>query len=169
MIVESYRPIRDIGGAGLHRGGCGIEKIYGLLAAGEVSIHDDREVVPPWGINGGLHGGTSNKWLHRAGAAAPERIPSKIDNLEVGPGDRVISRTAGSGSRGDPLDRPPAHVARDVRFGVVSAERARSDYGVALNGRTIDEAATAALRETMRAERGPAPPFEFGHRPWIGA
>ena len=125
--------------------------------------------MPPWGINGGLHGGTSNKWLHRAGAAGPERVPSKIDNLKVGPGDRVIFRTAGSGGWGDPLDRPPAHVARDVRYGIVSAGRARSDYGVVLTGRTIDEAATAALRDTMRAGRGPAPQFEFGDRPWIAA
>ncbi len=169
VVVESYRPIRDSGGAGLHRGGCGIEKIYRLLAAGEVSIHDDREVVPPWGINGGLHGGTSNKWLHRAGAEAPERVPSKIDNLKVAPGDRVIFRTAGSGGWGDPLDRPTAHVARDVRYGIVSAERARSDYGVVLTGRAIDEAATASLRETMRADRGPAPAFEFGDRPWVTA
>ena len=169
VVVESYRPIRDSGGAGLHRGGCGIEKIYRLLAAGDVSIHDDREVVPPWGINGGLHGGTSNKWLHRAGAEAPERIPSKIDNLKVAPGDRVIFRTAGSGGWGDPLDRPAAHVARDVRYGIVSPERARSDYGVVLTGRAIDAAATATLRDTMRAERGPAPAFEFGDRPWVTA
>ncbi len=167
VIVESYRPVRDSGGAGLHRGGCGIEKIYRLLAAGEVSIHDDREVVPPWGINGGLHGGTSSKWLHRAGGAAPERIPSKIDNLVVGPGDRVIFRTAGSGGWGDPLDRPPAQVARDVRHGVVSTERARAEYGIVLDGRGVDEAATASLRDIMRAARGPAPAFEFGERPWI--
>ncbi len=53
MRVESYRPIKDSGGPGLHRGGCGIEKIYRVLEPGRVSIHDDREVVPPWGINGG--------------------------------------------------------------------------------------------------------------------
>ena len=83
VLVERYRPVKDSGGAGLHRGGCGIEKVYYLLEPGEVSIHDDREVVPPWGINGGLHGGTSSKWLLRAGDDAPERIPSKIDNLQV--------------------------------------------------------------------------------------
>ena len=31
IMVESYRPIRDSGGPGLHRGGCGIEKIYHLM------------------------------------------------------------------------------------------------------------------------------------------
>ena len=47
VLVESYRPIKDSGGAGLHRGGAGIEKIYRVLEAGKVSIHDDREIVPP--------------------------------------------------------------------------------------------------------------------------
>ena len=96
-----YRPIQDSGGPGLHRGGAGIEKVYRLLEPGQVSIHDDREVVPPWGINGGLHGGTSSKWMLSAPAqTSRSRIPSKIDNLKVEPGDRIIYRTAGSGRLG---------------------------------------------------------------------
>ena len=63
-------PIKDFGGAGLHRGGAGIEKVYRVLESGRVSIHDDREIVPPWGINGGKFGGTSSKWLVKAGAKA---------------------------------------------------------------------------------------------------
>ena len=162
VIVESYRPVRDSGGAGLHRGGCGIEKIYRVLAAGDVSIHDDREVVPPWGINGGLHGGTSSKHLIRAGSDVPERVPSKIDNLKVAPGDRVVFRTAGSGGWGDPLDRAPKLVARDVRYGVVSVERAASDYGVVVVQGQPDEAATATLRAQQGQARGPASRFDFG-------
>jgi N-methylhydantoinase B len=42
VLVESYRPVRDAGGAGLHRGGAGIEKIYKVLEPGSISIHDDR-------------------------------------------------------------------------------------------------------------------------------
>ena len=93
ILIDRYRPIRDSGGPGLHRGGAGIEKVYAVLAAGEISIHDDREVVPPWGINGGLHGGTSSKWIIKAGQETPARIPSKIDNLKVSAGDRVIFKT----------------------------------------------------------------------------
>jgi N-methylhydantoinase B len=164
VIVESYRPVRDSGGAGLHRGGCGIEKIYRVLARGDVSIHDDRETVPPWGINGGLHGGTSSKHIIRAGSDTPERVPSKVDNLKVMPGDRVVFRTAGSGGWGDPLARPPALVARDVRYGVVSVERAASDYGVVVAGGRADLAATEALRATQSQTRGPASKFDFGPR-----
>ncbi len=166
VLVERYRPVKDSGGAGLHRGGAGIEKVYRLLEPGKVSIHDDREVVPPWGINGGLFGGTSSKWLQRAGAEGVERIPSKIDNLAVGPGDRLVYITAGSGGWGDPLDRDPALVARDVGYDLVSADKARSDYGVVLDdGGKVDAAATEALRTEMRTERGAPEPFSFGFTP----
>jgi N-methylhydantoinase B len=166
VLVESYRPVRDSGGAGLHRGGAGIEKVYRLLEPGKVSIHDDREVVPPWGINGGLFGGTSSKWLHRAGTDTPERIPSKIDNLAVAPGDRLVYITAGSGGWGDPLDRDPALVARDVSYDLVSPDKAHSDYGVVLDAQgNVDAPATATLRAAMREERGEPEPFSFGFTP----
>ena len=166
VLVERYRPVKDSGGAGLHRGGCGIEKVYHLLEPGEVSIHDDREVVPPWGINGGLHGGTSSKWLLHAGNETPERIPSKIDNLRVQRGDRVIFRTAGSGGWGDPLDRDPADVARDVRRDLVSIENAERLYGVVFaTPGLVDDSGSTALRDRMRAERGAPTLFDFGFVP----
>lgn len=166
VVVESFRPVRDTGGPGLHRGGCGIEKIYRVMASGKVSIHDDREVVPPWGINGGSHGGTSNKWILRKDASEPERVPSKIDNLEVQPGDRIIFRTAGSGGWGDPLERDAADVARDVRRDLVSREQARDSYGVVLDdAQSVDVDATVSLRKQIGDERGPAPQFDFGEFP----
>jgi len=163
--IESYRPVKDSGGAGLHRGGCGIEKVYVLLESGEVSIHDDREVIPPWGINGGRAGGTSSKWILRKGQEIAERIPSKIDNLKVEKGDRIIFRTAGSGGWGDPFDRPAEKVLQDVRHDIMSADRAISEYGVVLTagGDAVDQAATATLREKMRAERGNASRFDMGN------
>lgn len=166
--VESYRPVKDTGGAGLHRGGCGIEKVYVLLEPGRISIHDDREVVPPWGINGGRAGGTSSKWILRKGAAEPERIPSKIDNLVVNEDDKIIFRTAGSGGWGDPYDRPAEKVAADVRYDLVSIERALEDYGVVLKpGKTlrdsqVDIKATEKLRQKLRDERGAPAPFDMG-------
>ncbi|SLN25541.1 hydantoinase B/oxoprolinase family protein [Roseisalinus antarcticus] len=170
VMVESYRPVRDAGGAGLHRGGAGIEKIYRVLEAGSISIHDDRETVPPWGINGGLHGGTSSKWLQRAGSETRERIASKLDNLHVEPGDKIIFITAGSGGWGDPLDRPVAAVERDVADDLVSVERAEQDYGVVFGpGKTLDEPASVTLREARKKERGEPAPFDFGFIPGVHA
>ena len=68
---------------------------------------------------------------------------------------RVV--TTGGGGWGDPLDREPDRVLRDVIEGKVSPAAARDDYGVALvehaGSFDIDAVATAALRETMKAAR----------------
>ena len=110
MIIEGYASIADTGGAGRHRGGNGVEKVYRLLEPGEISIHDDRHRSQPWGILGGRPGGVSEKWLIRAdGRRTP--LESKVDNVKVAPGDRIVFRTAGGGGWGDPLERDPAGSA----------------------------------------------------------
>ena len=53
LRIESLRGRTDSGGAGLHRGGNGVEKMYRFLEPGQVSIHDDRHISRPWGIGGG--------------------------------------------------------------------------------------------------------------------
>ena len=55
--------------------------------------------------------------------------------------------TAGAGGWGDPLEREPADVARDVWNGKLSAEYARREYRVVLGeDLQVDEQATAELR-----------------------
>jgi len=63
---------------------------------------------------------------------------------------------AGAGGWGDPLERDPAAVLRDVRNELLSPARARADYGVVVDtGRwTVDAAATGAERARIRAARG---------------
>ena len=69
---------------------------------------------------------------------------------------RVV--TTGGGGWGDPLEREPELVQRDVIEGKVSPEAARDDYGVVLTGDgTVDADATQTLRETMRGKRDRTP------------
>ncbi len=165
LVIESYGPVQDSGGAGLHRGGTGIEKTYRFLAAGEVTINDDRAVTHPWGIGGGRHGGVSAKLLIRAdGERIP--LPSKLDFVKVHPGDRLVFRTAGAGGFGDPFDRPAELVGRDVRRGLISTGEALSGYGVVCDGEgAVDEAATATTRQRLRDQRGLPEVFDFGPVP----
>ena len=61
-------------------------------------------------------------------------------------------RSGGGGGYGDPWDRDPALVERDVQHGYVTAERARLDYGCVVDAQTLALDATAT--ERLRAERG---------------
>ncbi|HSL16296.1 MAG TPA: hydantoinase B/oxoprolinase family protein [Methylomirabilota bacterium] len=155
--VDGYTTVKDSGGAGLHRGGNGIEKRYVYLEPGEVSIHDDRWLTYPWGILGGTPGARSEKILRRADGTE-QRLPSKCDEIAVKPGDMLIYRTAGGGGWKDPLDRPAGLVESDVAKGLVSADKARKEYGVVVG----DAAATEELRATMRSERGGIKDFDMG-------
>jgi N-methylhydantoinase B len=172
--LESYYPITvleygsliDSGGAGFHRGGNGVHKIYRFESDGEIAIHDDRERSQPWGFNGGLPGSSSTKRLVRANGEEVS-LPSKISQIPVKKGDRLIYRTAGGGGWRDPLDRPAERVSVDVKRGLVSVAKAASDYGVIVDAKTlaVDVAATDAKRAKIRAERKPAELFTFGAKP----
>ena len=154
LRIETYESIADSGGAGQHRGGNGIRVGYRLLADGEVSIHDDRWLTYPWGVNGGLPGQRSRKELVRANGER-QVLPSKCDNIKVAKGDLVIFDTWGGGGWGDPLERDPAAVGTDVLKGLVTQGGARR-YGVVCDVRgRVDQAATEALRKEMAAQRGP--------------
>ncbi len=170
LRVESYSSVPDTGGAGAHRGGNGVEKIYLMLETGEISIHDDRHLTQPWGILGGKPGACSSKFLLRANGER-EPLPSKIDNVKVTNGDRIIFRTAGGGGWGDPLERDSIAVQKDVRRALLSTEAARTEYGVVLTGGDcdIDERATQDLREQIKHNRKPLPVFDYGVRPSASA
>ena len=168
-FLESYFPLRivryeaiaDSGGAGLHRGGNGVCTAYEFLEPGEISIHDDRWLTYPWGVNGGNPGGRSNKELVRKDGSR-EWLPSKCDRIKVREGDTLYFNTWGGGGWGDPLKRPAERVAADVECGLVSIDGARA-YGVVLRSDfSLDVPATEALRADMAATRGPIELFNRG-------
>lgn len=167
-FLESYFPLRivryeaiaDSGGAGLHRGGNGVCTAYEFLEPGEISIHDDRWLTYPWGVNGGNPGARSTKELVRKDGSR-EWLPSKCDRIKVREGDILYFNTWGGGGWGDPLRRPAERVATDVERGLVSIAGARA-YGVVVRADfSVDLAATEALRAEMAATR---PPIELFNR-----
>lgn len=160
--IDAYSSIEDSGGAGFHRGGNGIEKIYTFLEPGEISIHDDRWLTPPWGNVGGKPGSRSTKILRRADGSE-QILPSKCDQVQIEPGDQLVYRTAGGGGWKDPLSRPAEFVQRDVKYGLVSREKARGDYGVVLDeSLEIDYEATQVERDEIAKARGEVKGFDFG-------
>jgi N-methylhydantoinase B len=163
LVIESYTSICDSGGAGKHRGGNGVEKIYRILEPGEISIHDDRHQSHPWGILGGKPGACSEKWLVQ-GDGGRKPLPSKVDHVGVYPGDKIIFQTAGAGGWGDPLERDSEAVQKDVVRRLVTIEVAREAYGVVLDPATLqtETKETEALRQRIRSTRGVPTVFDFG-------
>ena len=164
LRIDIYETIADSGGPGLHRGGNALRVGYRFLEPGEISIHDDRWLTYPWGVNGGLPGQRSRKILHRVDGSE-ELLQSKCDRIHVEPGDLLYFDTWGGGGWGDPFKRPAEQVGFDVAAGLVSVDGARR-YGVVCNeDGEVDESATEALRSSMAEERGDTSLFDFGGTP----
>jgi len=158
LLIEESGLIPDSGGAGFHRGGCGMRKVFRFLEPGEVSMFDDRHTSHPWGIGGGRYGGCSRKVLLRADGSE-EILPSKVDFIDVVPGDCLVYETAGAGGWGDPLQRPYDRVVADVEKRFVSEAAALEHYCVVLG----NPQETASLR--ARRARATVELFDFGPRP----
>jgi N-methylhydantoinase B len=77
----------------------------------------DRHVFAPWGLFGGLSGRKSNFYVERDGELS--EVPSKT-TFRVREGEVVWVESPGGGGWGDPADRDPDAIARDVAMGMVS-------------------------------------------------
>jgi N-methylhydantoinase B len=142
----------DSGGPGRHRGGLGaIYEIEALADDGaEVFLLGERGKYPPFGVNGGKQAAL-NRFVFEsdAGEATPPLV-SKITDIKIRKGQKVRLETPGGGGFGDPAERDPARVVRDVRLGYVSRAAARRDYKVEL---TADGALDAEATTKARAGR----------------
>lgn len=157
LRVEALALAPDSGGPGLRRGGLGYRKeIRALVDCWFLSVAD-RSILACWGLKGGLAGKPFRVTVDPGGPA--ERVlEGLVDDEPIPAGTLVRIDTTGGGGWGDPLAREVALVELDVRQGKVSLAAAREEYGV-IPG---DAAATASLREQLRAARGPLPFFDRG-------
>lgn len=151
--LRTYGVVKDSGGAGQYRGGCGIIREYEILADDMMlAVRIDSVKNPPWGIHGGMGGGTGRVTINPG--KADQRILAPLsDGNKLVKGDILRIETGGGGGYGHPYDRKLDAVLEDVLGGFVSAEAAQRLYGVVMNGDKIDEAATAALRSNRPATR----------------
>ena len=118
----------------------------------------DRSILSCWGVKGGKAGLPFQVTID-AGGPAEREVDALADAEPVKAGEVIRIRTTGGGGWGDPLTRPYDEVARDVLWGKVSREGARAGYGVVVGGPDdapeVDTGASDALREELRAARGP--------------
>ncbi|MBC9732828.1 hydantoinase B/oxoprolinase family protein [Nocardioides marmotae] len=160
FIVESLSLAVDSGGAGQFRGGLGYEKHIRMLKDAHFMSIADRSILACWGVKGGK-AGTPFQVVIDAGGPNEREVDALADAEEVKAGEVIRIRTTGGGGWGNPLDRDPELVVRDVRWRKVSAEAALADYGVVLTGSVDDDTLSydAEATATERAGR-PAPEVE---------
>ena len=147
LLVEKYALLPDSEGPGRFRGGVGITRV--LRVVGDevrLTLSSDRATVPPWGLFGGLDA-TPSKCDVVAPDGSVERLPSKV-TTSVMKDHTIYTETPGGGGWGDPKERDPEAVRRDIISELVSVERARDIYGVVLDSadQSVDVEGTAALR-----------------------
>jgi len=142
----------DSAGAGCWRGGLGVDtefRIDGDDVTGIVFGDGVDEEARGFGIFGGRPGS-----LNEISVTDPQgnvrRPRSKEIMRGITRGSVVRQRAGGGGGYGDPRERPVEHVVADVRNGYVSVDRAREDYGVAIDPLTLE--ANLAQTKKLRSD-----------------
>jgi N-methylhydantoinase B len=154
VLALRWERVADTGGPGRERGGCGVAREWLALDDDiNCTLMAERAHIPAPGILGGRAGSTA-RFVINSGSAGERVLPSKTPPLALSRGDRYLLQSAGGGGYGSPADRASERVLADVVDGYVTVEKAASEYGVVLVDDAVDEAATDALRATMRRQVG---------------
>lgn len=162
VLVYEYDIRPDSGGAGRWRGGVGQMISVEFLRDGGLVVPRGMERMrfPAWGVAGGRPAAPFRTVFNPGGPG--ERTLPKLDQFPVNRGDRVTMLMPGAAGYGDPLERDPEAVRRDVAEGFVGRDAALADYGVVLDAAgDVDHAATRKERSARRrrTNRGM---FDFG-------
>jgi N-methylhydantoinase B len=155
MICDRYELRDDVmPGAGRWRGGIGVVKAQRVLTDAFITHENERHHDVPWGVFRGDPGVVGRVAIYNA--ARPSEIkemPAKFSGLRLRANDVHVFYGPCGGGFGDPLQRSAAQVLDDVLDGFCSVEHARAAYGVVVDAaaETVDEVATKALRDKLRA------------------
>jgi N-methylhydantoinase B len=172
-VLYLYRRLaRDSGGAGLHRGGTGLEAAWMPWGADHLIGVTNAAgwQVPVPGAQGGYPGGATEQRRVRLDTdegLPPAIEPSLGDSIEAKAKDVSLGRREvwhmrypGGGGWGDPLERDPLLVMDDIRLGTVSPAAAFAAYGVVLRDVVpgshdpgYDVVQTQQRRDALRARR----------------
>lgn len=157
--IRSYEFAQDRCGSGKFRGGAPFYRDYRIkVPEATLQIRADRHTVRPYGLYGGKAGKPGAVALRSSDGE--RQIGSKV-TIQVREGDEFRYVLPGGGGWGDPLDRDPDAVLRDVRNEIVSPAVARDEYGLVFDETvlSIDRESTEARRAELRRGRADALAF----------
>lgn len=155
IIVRKYELRTNSGGAGKFRGGLGIEREFEAMFDNITYTGlGDRQIIPPWGLEGGHNGSGGAYYLTRKGGVQ-QRLSSKSTDVMLSAGDIISVQTPGAGGYGKAIERDEQAVLTDIIEGKVTIDRAHELYGVVIDevggALAVDVAATKALRKAVEA------------------
>jgi N-methylhydantoinase B len=158
-MVEGQFPLRierceirdGMCGDGEFRGGFGLRRDVRILGErGALSVLSEKNVIPPYGVEGGSNGAANNFTVIRDGEVTPPSdVPGKVSGFVLRTGDIVREETAGGGGYGDRLKREPEKVLADVLDGYLTESEAEHRYGVIVESGIVGSVATAAKRSEL--------------------
>ncbi len=122
----------DGAGAGKYRGGTGIEYVVDVAVEADYSFRGEGLYsAAAYGLAGGHDGEVGNMTI--VPIEGEEFHPPKYGLRQL-PKLTLRASSPGGGGWGDPRERDPDAVLRDVKDGVVSPEAAERCYGVKIDG-----------------------------------
>ncbi len=128
LQVEQYAFHSEPGGEGRYRGGKGVVLDYRVKSKEAfLTYAASRTEARPWAIAGGNEGSTNYAKILRKDGAEEEYSMCTMVRAERGDLIRLVSATGGG--YGDPKQRDPESVERDIRNGYVSKSQAHSMFG----------------------------------------
>ncbi len=131
LLKHEYWP--DSAGAGQWRGGLGVETQFKIGGENtKVVTFGDGDVEPAFGLFSGKNA-TLNKIELKYPDGEIYKTTSKDLIEDVPPGTVLFQQAGGGGGYGDPLLRSAEQVAKEVKNGVISIEKARELYGVVIH------------------------------------
>jgi len=98
VLLRDFRIRHGSGGAGRHRGGCGVVRSIEFREPMTVAILSERRLVSPFGLEGGSPGACGANWLVRADGTIDSVAGTA--SIEVLPGDAFVIETPGGGGFG---------------------------------------------------------------------
>lgn len=126
LLVRHKELAQDSGGAGKFRGGLGQDVVLDIQSDSPINISllSDRHKYPPQGLRGGKPGSKSIVALSDGTRLHPK------SRTVLKPGETLHIHFPGGGGFGEPAERDPAAIQRDIDFGYVSKDAAEKLYGV---------------------------------------
>lgn len=163
IIVRRHELEANSFGHGRYRGGAAIcIELENRAVEMMITVRGlDRFRFQPWGAMGGTCGRNGSTSLNPENLSLKQEL-GRISVLTMKQGDVLRMNSPSGGGFGDPLERAPEAVLRDVLDEMLSLELAKFIYGVVISNGRVDHKSTRIEREKLATSFRTLPAFSLG-------